>query len=61
MLESFFNTFKPKNGEGRRSIGYALDLEDALSSLEKYLHSSDDPTEIAMGTLKTACDFYQAD
>ena len=42
-------------------IQYALDFVNTLSSLEAALHTSDDPEEIARLTLRTACDFYQAD
>ena len=42
-------------------IEYAQDVEKTLSNLESMLHLSDDPKEIAMLTLKTACEFYQGD
>lgn len=42
-------------------IAYCQDLEHTLNLLEANLHSSDDPEEIAMMALKTACEFYQAD
>lgn len=42
-------------------IEYCIDQEQAVSKLETCLHATDDPKEIAMKTLKTACDFYGAD
>ena len=40
---------------------YAIEVERTLTKLEIQLHTSDDPEEIAMMALKTACEFYQAD
>lgn len=40
---------------------YCVELEQTVSALEAYLHTSDDPKEIAMETLKTACQFYGGD
>lgn len=40
---------------------YAKDVEKTLRNLEANLHNSDDPEEIAMFTLRTACDFYKGD
>ncbi len=42
-------------------IRYCIELEQTISALENTLHSSDDPQEIAMETLKTACSFYGGD
>lgn len=42
-------------------IKYAKDVERTLRYLESNLHDTDDPEEIAMGALKTACEFYDAD
>lgn len=42
-------------------IYYCTNQERTLKQLEANLHTSDDPEEIAMGTLKTACDFYGGD
>lgn len=42
-------------------IRYCIELEQTVSALEANLHSSDDPAEIAMQTLKVACDFYDGD
>ena len=39
-------------------IDYCIELEQTVSALESYLHTSDDPQEIAIETLKTACRFY---
>lgn len=53
-------TPKKKPSEDEYTI-YAKEVEKTLSLLESNLHISDDPEEIAMMTLKTACDFYQGD
>ena len=42
-------------------IQYCVNQDRTLKQLEANLHTSDDPEEIAMGTLKTACDFYEGD
>ena len=42
-------------------IKYCIEQEQTISNLETCLHTTDDPKEIAMKTLKTACDFYGAD
>ena len=42
-------------------IKYCIEQEQTISKLETCLHTTDDPKEIAMKTLKTACDFYGAD
>lgn len=42
-------------------VALALRFMDTLSELEKQLHASDDPKEIALGAMQVACDFYQAD
>ena len=47
--------------EEQEYVQYAQEFEKTLRTLEANLHSSDDAEEIAMMTLKTACDFYQAD
>ena len=39
-------------------IRYCIELEQIVSALEENLHTSDDPREIAMQTLKVACSFY---
>lgn len=39
-------------------IRYCIELEQTVSGFEAYLHTSDDPKEIAMQTLKTANKFY---
>lgn len=38
-----------------------IEQDQVVASLEKYLHTSDDPKEIAGETLKTACTFYDGD
>lgn len=42
-------------------IAYCIEQEQTVSNLEKRLHESDDPKEIAALTLRTVCDFYGAD
>lgn len=42
-------------------IRYCIEQEQVISALEANLHTSDDPQEIAMQTLKTACAFYGGD
>lgn len=42
-------------------IRYCIEQEQVVSALEAHLHTSDDPKEIAMQTLKTACAFYGGD
>lgn len=42
-------------------IAYCIEQEQTVSHLESALHISDDPKEIAMQTLETACRFYAAD
>ena len=39
-------------------IRYCIELEQIVSALEENLHTSDDPKEIALQTLKVACSFY---
>ena len=39
----------------------ALKFKDLLVQLESSLHDTDSPEEIAMGALKAACEYYQAD
>lgn len=41
-------------------ITYCVEQEIAIARLESALHKSDNPDEIAVQTLKTACDFYGA-
>lgn len=42
-------------------ISYCIELEQVVSALEENLHTSDDPKEIAVQTLKVACSFYGGD
>lgn len=42
-------------------IKYCIEQEQTISNLETCLHTADDPEDIAMKTLRTACDFYGAD
>ncbi len=42
-------------------IIYCIEQEQAIDKLESALHTSDNPEEIAVQTLKTACSFYGAD
>lgn len=41
-------------------INYCIEQEVTIARLESALHTSDCPNEIAIQTLKTACDFYGA-
>lgn len=66
-----FKNFLPKKPEPQKKtpdttkqdeyIQYSQDIEKTLRILEQHLHTSDDPKEIAISTLKTVCDFYQGD
>ena len=47
--------------EEKEYTQYAIAVERTLRQLEAHLHTSDDPEEIAMLSLKTACEFYQGD
>lgn len=42
-------------------IRYCIELEQTLSTLEAYLHESDDPDMIIPRVLETACNFYGGD
>lgn len=42
-------------------IYYCATQDRTLKQLEAFLHTSDDPEEIAIHTLKTACEFYGGD
>lgn len=42
-------------------IQCCIEQDQSIAALEAYLHTSDDPTEIAIQTLKTACSFYGGD
>lgn len=42
-------------------VQYCIELEFTLKRLESFLHTSDNPEEIAARTLKTACEFYGGD
>ena len=42
-------------------IRYSASFEHTITELERGLHSTDDPKHIAMKTLITACEFYEAD
>lgn len=50
---------RPPNDDGY--MRYCIELEQALRDLETYLLTCDDPKEIAMQALKTACTFYGGD
>ena len=45
----------------RDYIRYSAEFEKTITELERGLHSTDDPKRIAMQTLITACEFYDAD
>ena len=42
-------------------VAYCIEKDQVITALEENLHTSDDPKEIAMQTLKVACSFYGAD
>lgn len=42
-------------------IRFCVEQDQSIRTLEAYLHTSDDPREIAMQTLQTACAFYDGD
>lgn len=42
-------------------VVYCIEKDQVITSLEENLHTSDDPKEIAIQTLKVACSFYGAD
>lgn len=42
-------------------IQCCIEQDLSIAALESYLHTSDDPKEIAIQTLKTACSFYGGD
>ncbi len=42
-------------------ITYCIEQEQTLSKLETQIHTSDDPKEISMLTLQTACSFHDAE
>lgn len=42
-------------------VSYCIEQEQTVSGLESALHTSDNPDEIALQTLQTACTFYDAD
>ena len=54
------NKERPPNGEDGY-MRYCIELEQALRDLETYLLTCDNPKEIAMQALKTACTFYGGD
>lgn len=57
--EEPFQSVPTKNQQyDQEYIDYCIELEQTVSALEAYLHTSDDPHEIAIETLKTACRFY---
>ena len=39
-------------------IAYCIEMEQVVSALEENLHTSDDPKEIALQTLKVACEWW---
>ena len=63
MFPFLHKTEAPKGQETvtQEEIDFALDFVNTVSTLEAMLHTSDDPEEIAIQTLKTACEFYEAD
>lgn len=61
-LQNAFNRVKSNPvDEQVEDIQYAQDVERTQRKLLSQLHSSDHPKEFAMGIMKIACEFYQAD
>lgn len=61
-----FSHVTAKGGSGGNSnceeyIQYTQELEQTLSALEAHLHASDDPEDIIVHVLETACNFYGGD
>ena len=46
---------------GTEFVTYCIEQEQTLTKLESEIHTTDDPKEIVMQTLRTACAFYNAD
>ena len=42
-------------------VAYCIEKDQVITALEENLHTSDDPKEIAIQTLKVACSFYGGD
>lgn len=42
-------------------VAYCIEKDQIITALEENLHTSDDPKEIAIQTLRVACSFYGAD
>lgn len=42
-------------------VAYCVEKDQVITALEENLHTSDDPKEIAIQTLKVACSFYGGD
>lgn len=66
MLKKYLQRKKPEPIENEVTpeneyILYAQEFEQTLCGLEASFHESDDPKDIALGALKTACRFYHAD
>ena len=63
FLSALFKRLVAKGSEQYDSeyVSYCIEQEQTVSELESALHTSDNPDEIALQTLKTACTFYDAD
>ena len=55
-----FGNSIPKRCDSK-AVEYALELEYVLSRLEHQLHECDNPNEIVVHALETACRFYGGD
>lgn len=62
VLEKDWNQLSPEEITLIKDyIRYSARFEKTITELERGLHSTDDPKRIAMQTLVTACEFYDAD
>jgi DNA-binding SARP family transcriptional activator len=62
VLEKDWNQLSPEEiALIKDYIRYSAKFEKTITELERGLHSTDDPKRIAMQTMITACEFYDAD
>ena len=64
MFQKFFKKNMESGGSydnQKDYLDYCRSIEQTLSKLESRLHLSDDPEEIAMMAMQTACEFYGTD
>ena len=64
MFKSLFRrkeTAEPSSADESDYLDYCKSIELTLRNLEATLHSSDNPEEVALMAMQTACNFYGAD